>query len=281
MKVSARTARRQSKRGSKLQRNLKHTAGNFAFVVLAAAMVFTLGTIGIVAHNLSTASASGHGSPSGLASGVMSQGPTQDTCGTAGLPACPTTARWITLKSHSPADIIAAARQSPLFNVDRSGGGDYIKDLSHLGPPLFVRCLVSSGKYAMPNFYVIPVNDTSGATIGAAELELNPNSTAILVQAIVTYTKPHPHNVIARMSAQDATAAVMAQHHTSLRASAQPQLVYFPVNAYAQQTGKIVWVSGGEYAGDPVWLVPGADGKDHVVGVDGHVYYTSQLPISV
>ena len=30
----------------------------------------------------------------------------------------------------------------------------------------------------------------------------------------------------------------------------------------------------------PVWLVPGADGKDWMAGTDGRVYAVSQLPMS-
>lgn len=31
---------------------------------------------------------------------------------------------------------------------------------------------------------------------------------------------------------------------------------------------------------DPIWLVPGADGQDHIVGADGRAYYLKDLPIA-
>lgn len=252
---------------------------NFSFLLLIVALFLTAGAVGMAARNISHADASGVGGPP---SGVVraSNGPSTPTCGAPGLAACPTSSRWISLNSESPADIIAAARKSPLFNVDRSGNGDYVKDLSHLGTPVLVHALHAPNGIVLPDCYVIPVHDGSGATMAAAELELNPAHSAILVMAIVTYTKAHPHDTIPRMGQGAALSAVATQHHTSLRAGAQPELVYFPVDALAQATGKIVWVSGGEYPGDPIWLVPGADGQDHIVGADGHVYFLKDLPIA-
>lgn len=264
---------------AKYMRAARKISSNIAFLLLILALVFTVGAIGLAARNISSANASGTSGPSSNTVRA-GNGPQMRTCGAPEQAACPSSPRWIPLKSQSVADIIAAARKSPLFNVDRSGNGDYVKDLSHLGTPVLVRALHAPSGIVLPDCYVIPVQDSGGATIAAAELELNPTYSAILVMAIVTYTYPRPHNIIPRMSAAAALSVVAAQHHTSLRASAQPELVYFPVNAYAQATGKIVWVSGGEYPADPIWLIPGADGQDHIVGADGRAYYLKDLPIA-
>ncbi len=273
-------SKRSMRTGSgKFMRAARHFGNNVSFLLLIVALFLTAGAVGLAARNISHADASGTGGPSAGAARA-GNGPSTPTCGAPGLAACPASLRWIPLKSESPADIIAAARKSPLFNVDRSGNGDYVKDLSHLGTPVLVHALHAPNGIALPDCFVIPVHDGSGATMAAAELELNPSRSAILVMAIVTYTHPHPHDTIPRMSEAAALSAVAAQHHTSLHSSAQPELVYFPINAYAQATGKIVWVSGGEYPADPIWLVPGADGQDHIVGGDGHVYYLKDLPIA-
>jgi hypothetical protein len=57
-----------------------------------------------------------------------------------------------------------------------------------------------------------------------------------------------------------------------------PVLVYIPIDASAQETGKIVWVAGGESPVDPVWLIPGGDGRSHIVGTDGSVHFLDDLP---
>ncbi|MEO7003122.1 MAG: hypothetical protein ABI068_15000, partial [Ktedonobacterales bacterium] len=248
----------------------KRHSGNLAFVLLVAAVVFTFGAIAIAGHNFTSLTGSGIGPTGNPPTTANSKADAQSSCGVprvagsckVGQP------QWITLRSQAPADIIAAARQSTLFRVDRSGNGDYVKDLSHLGSPKLVLALRTGGWTAttMPDFYILPVSGPTGATIAAAELALNPTHTAIQVIAIVTYTKALPHDTIGRMSMRQSLAAISAQRHVALRASAQPHLVYFPVNTVSQQTGKIIWLAGGEYPADPIWMIPGADGKTYVVG---------------
>jgi hypothetical protein len=203
---------------------------------------------------------------------------TKPTCGSAALSSCPQQVTWIAVRSLTGPDLIAAARQSPLFRVDRSGNGDYLKDISLLGAPVFVRAFQTRSGATLPDFYVIPILDHSGEAVGAAELELNAKHTAIHVIAIVTYTTPHPGGLITRLPMQTAIADMEAQRHVAMRSGFTPELVYYPIDAAAQETGKIVWVSGGEFPADPLWLIVGTDGQDHLVGVDGHVYLTSELP---
>jgi hypothetical protein len=188
---------------------------------------------------------------------------------------------WISLRSTAPADVLAAARQSSMFQEDQSSGGDHITNLSRLGTPVLVRALQPAEAIAgqFPDFYVVPILDASGAATDAAELALNQAHTAIQVIAIVTYSQPHADGAIARMTAATAVTAVGAQQHTALRPGTTPQLVYFPADANAQETGQVTWTGGGEFPADPMWLVPGTDGRDHLVGVDGRTYTPEQLPM--
>lgn len=185
---------------------------------------------------------------------------------------------WIPLRSTAAADIQAAARQSSLFQGDQSESGDHA-DLSRLGTPVFVRAILPAGAPAglYPDFYVIPILDATGAATDAAELELNPARTTIQVIAIVTYSQPHADGAVARLADSAAVAAVSAQHHSALRTGASPQLIYFPADPAAQQTA--AWTGGGEFPADPIWLIPGADGRDHLVGDDGRAYSLDQLPL--
>ena len=279
MSHRSRSSRRGKQRASKLAKGIRFVVSNSAHFLLVGAVVLTVGAIAFTLRSLPITVASGTGGASSRQA-MQGTGPRKVTCGLPGQAPCATTLRWIPLRSESAADIIAAARQSPLFTVDRSGNGDYVKDLSHIGTPVFVRALHAVNAPSLPDCYVIPVHDGTGMTMAAAELEINSPHTAILVMAIVTYSKLHPHDTITRLSLPDALTAVESQHHTALRGGARAQLVYFPVNAYSQATGKIMWVAGGEYPADPLWFIPGADGQDHIVGADGHVYYANQLPIS-
>lgn len=183
------------------------------------------------------------------------------------------------LKSTAAGDVVAAARQSALFRNHQTAG-DGAHDLSHLGAPVFVRALRPAGMDVSdaPDFYVIPVLDTTGATTDAAELELNPQHTAIHVIAIVSYNTPRPSGAIAQMRAEDAIALAARANVAPLRA-APPALVYFPADATAQQTGQIVWRAGGEFPADPLWLVTGGDGRSRVIGEDGAIYTLDQLPM--
>lgn len=188
---------------------------------------------------------------------------------------------WIPLRSHTASDIIAAARRSELFNEHSNDGGDHVSNVSHLGLPVLVRAIqppgVAPGTY--PDFYVLPILGSSGAATDAAELQLNATHTAIHVIAIVTYAQPHAQGSVSHMNAATAQSTLHTQRHTDLRAGTAPTLVYFPADPVAQELGQVPWTGGGEFPADPIWLTPGADGHNYVVGTDGRVYDVAQLPM--
>jgi hypothetical protein len=186
---------------------------------------------------------------------------------------------WIPLKSTSSSAIIAAARQSTLFNVNRKGSGDFLKDLSHLEAPVLVRALQTPGSVVMPDYYIIPIDNATGKMVGAAELELNASHTSIQVTSIVTYTSAHPHGQVSQVAKSAALMDLANQRRVAVRSGAQPQLVYIPIDAAALETGEVVWNGGGTSPTDPVWLIPGADGQNHLVGADGHAYEMSSVPV--
>jgi hypothetical protein len=188
--------------------------------------------------------------------------------------------QWIALKSEAPGDILAAVRQSRLFNVNRSENGDYLKDLSHLDVPRLVTELRLSASSQGIDCYVVPILDRSGNTVGAAVAWLNPAHTATYVGYIRAYDAPLLAWTGTLPSSAQAVRITQVHHHIGLRAAAQPRLVYFPFDFHGRWAGTVKWNAGGEGPDTPVWLVPGADGKDHVVGADGHAYYVRELPIS-
>lgn len=249
--------------------------------IVALVVAVLMVAVGLtLAHRPAGATAAGAGAAAPAASGLAQQ----VTCGGPGQAACAGSGNvWIPLASNNPVDILVAVRKSTLFTEQHADAGDHVHDLSRLGAPLLVHALQpaggSTGTVVWPDFYVIPILDAHGNTTDAAEAQLNPSHTAIHVIAIVTYTTPRSGGAIAALPASAAVGAVQAHAHTTLRAGAQPQLIYFPADAAAQQAGVVVWRGGGEFPADPIWFVPGADGQEHFVGDDGAVYAVGQLPM--
>lgn len=103
---------------------------------------------------------------------------------------------------------------------------------------------------------------------------------AINVIAIVTYAQPRRGGAIARQTASVAAATVASRAHVAPRAGAAPRLVSFAGDAQAQEMGTAVWTAGGQSPADPIGLVPGSDGQDHLAGNDGKVYRISQLSMN-
>jgi hypothetical protein len=270
---------RQPYRGIHLPRQL---AGGAAYLLLAAACVVAMLALAAAFSHAPTTSAAN--SSNGPTPTSNAQPPdiskAQHTCGFPGLPACPDLAvKWLALASEAPNDILAAAKQSNVYNIDASGQGDVVP-VSHLGVPQLVSVLVGKESASTPDYFDIPLLDSSSLVIGLMLCELNTDHSAIAVLGAEQFGQPRTSGSIAEVSEQQAESDVSSQHHTTLRSGAKPRLVYFPFDLNAQETGKLIWVAGGESPDDPVWDVPGADGQDHVVGSDGHVYFLSELPIA-
>jgi hypothetical protein len=252
------------------------------FVLLGASIIaVALAVLGILGSGAPRTAASGTGGGTGSSGGSAKNfAQVTPTCGFPGRPACPVaTPAWYALRSTSAADIIAAARQSDLFSVNASGQGD-TPSLARLGIPTLVLALHASGVGQGPDYYLIPIQDQTGATLGVVMCTVNASRTAIDVVDIVQYMHVRPAGQVTVISAQAATGDFTAQTHVALRVGTEPQLVYFPNSYTAVESGQSAWNAGGTSADDPVWLLAGADGVSRVVGTDGHVYSMSQLPLS-
>lgn len=133
----------------------------------------------------------------------------------------------------------------------------------------------------MPDFYIVPILNSAGATTDAAELALNRAHTAVQVIAIVTYTVPRPGGAVAALPADQAVHAVASQRREAAQAISQPYLVYFPLDPAWQTSpnSQATWTAGGALPADPVWFVTATDGKQYLAGNDGRLYTASQVPI--
>lgn len=255
MRQNRTLARRQERRKGKAQRVAKALLGNLVYIFLGGAVLLFVVALVSAAQHIPSSAASDTSATTSYSSG------------------------WIPLTSSSSSAIIAAARKSELFNVNRKGNGDFLKDLSHLETPILVKALQAPGSVVMPDYYIIPIDNAAGKMVGAAELELNASHTSVQVTSIVTYTSAHPHGQVSHVAKSAALTDLSAQRGVALRSGVQPQLVYIPIDAAELETGQVVWNGGGTSPTDPVWLIPGADGQNHIVGADGHAYNISSVPL--
>ncbi|MBA3826871.1 MAG: hypothetical protein H0X24_23635 [Ktedonobacterales bacterium] len=239
-------------RSSSLVPFMRGIVHNLPFVMLAAAIAAVAFAVGGISG----------GAPTGSAA------------------SSPGTDGWIALRGQSTYAIIAAAQQSPLFHVNRGGTGDYLHDLSHLGTPVMVHGIPGPHPVVLSDYDIIPVLDRNGNAVGAVVAVLNPNHTALRVQSIDTYTTPHPHGAIARMTQGQAVTVMQAQRRQTLVGATQPQLAYFPIDQHALDTGTLDWNSGGILPDDPIWQFPASNGAGYVVGTDNSVHPISALPFA-
>lgn len=193
---------------------------------------------------------------------------------------------WVGIKSTQSSDIIAAARatttfqtvlasQTPLGNALRTGT---------LGTPVLVRAYRPTP--GMLDTWVIPVLRGSDAQVVAlldfaydkAQKRVRATSFAgPFAPGDPAYGQPFP-----RLTMQEALNQMQSKRHISAMASAQPQLIYFPIDL-DKTTGPnatIHWTGGGQFADAAIWLIPGSDAKDYLAGNDGQVYTADQLPLS-
>jgi hypothetical protein len=226
--------------------------------VIVPFLLLTIVVAGVIAVIGLATSHPGSQVGSGTGNGITRQ-PTQPvpaqatkTCGFPGLPACAAPQPdWIPIASTSPADILAAAHKSPLLATAASGQGDTV-DVSRLGTPLFVKAYLAGTANSLPDYYNIPASDASNATIGAVLCMLNSQHTAIYIGDIVGYPQPRPAGQVTNLTAQAAIGAVANQSHVSLRAGGAAQLIYFPFDQAAEDTGKINWKGGGNTPYNPM-----------------------------
>ncbi len=121
----------------------------------------------------------------------------------------------------------------------------------------------------MTTAWVIPVADSMGYPTAMLEFAYDrPNhrlraGSFIAVGSNMFYTShPFPY-----LSAAQATALVWQARRVSLMADRSPELVYFYGSDHlAVITGsEEAWTEGGDLTTDPMWRVPGADGRWYYV----------------
>lgn len=271
----------RSKGSSFTVRGIRHIVENLGIVFLALALVFAIGIVESVRSHAKTTSSGAVGATgNGQATSTLTSSGSYTTCGGSGQSACQVQGPgWIPLVSEQPADVLTAMKSISLFHMNLNDNGDHIHDLSHLGTPLLVRALQPVGA-KVSDYYVLPVLNTAGATSDVLEYELNTERSALRFVTVVSYMKPFANGIV-QFSAAQASSAIQTQRRVIAKAGAQPYLVFFPTNASARQDGTVIWNGGGDAPDNPIWMIPGEDGVNYLLGNDGKVYAQKDLPISV
>lgn len=159
---------------------------------------------------------------------------------------------------------------------------DLIGDALHQGrlaAPVLVRPYRDD--VGLPEVWVIPVVNSTNIPLAMLEFVYDrPNwqiraSEFDAVTGNMFYaTRPFPF-----VGAGAAVSAVAQQHRVALRQGHAPELIYFPSDHMGLIMGKNSWSSGGTAVIDPLWRVPGADGRWHYVDHNGKAHMHGDIPV--
>ncbi len=200
----------------------------------------------------------------------------------------------VALASRRPADVLTAARATRLYRDTVASSQSLLgQQLQHgtLGTPVLVH--VYHPLSGMHDVWVVPVlaasvpglNTPGPHVVALLDFADDPAHQAIQATSFAgpfvpgdpEYGQPFP-----RLSAQQAIAAFTQARGLQVASGGQPQLIYFPadLNALVGPHPTRTWSGGGQFPDLAIWRVPGADGQDYFVGLDGNVYTSAQLPLA-
>ncbi len=198
------------------------------------------------------------------------------------------TPQWVTVTSSSPAAVQTAVVDSHMYQEVAAAAqtqlGQTLKQ-GTLGRPVLVHAYRPTP--GMTDVWVVPVLASPGSQQVTALLDFAYDATnqrirplsfaGPFVQGDPEYGQPFP-----RYSASQASALFAAARVAQPAPSSQPELIYFPANLdkITGPTATVKWTAGGQFADLAIWRIPGADGRDYLVGNDGKVYPASQLPLA-
>lgn len=208
------------------------------------------------------------------------------TCDEPGQPTCPPEPNdSVYLAVATPATVLAAmptipGYMTPVEAASAPAGSTYSFDTPVLVLPATMGN--SNGDDNLPHYVVrASINGvrmvTYDYTYDPATHMLKSGPIGGSVPNDPGYGKPFPWYGV---SASAAITTLHTSRGLALAATTQPQLVFFGLNpAVMNPAHPLKWFAGGESDGDPIWRLKGGDGKLYFVGIDGHVYTPSQLPI--
>ena len=208
---------------------------------------------------------------------------TADTCtptlvpdGNAGQPA-----KWFSINSGSTADILSAVKCTDMYQ-SASQGSDLIAQALQAGTlatPVLVKPYRNN--VGLSQFWVVPVLDANNHPLALLAFFYNPQTKLIHEGEFdaVTGDMFYVNRTFPAVTANASVSVVSNQQHMTTAQGRTPELIYFPADRIGLQTGKVHWQAGGASVIDPIWRVPGTDGKWHYVDHDGHAHMNTDLPV--
>ena len=202
--------------------------------------------------------------------------PTLVTTGNQGQPA-----RWFSTNSGSAADIVSAVKCTAMFQ-SASQGTDLIARALQTGTlanPVLVKPYRSD--VGLSQFWVVPVVDANNHPLALLTFFSNPQAHLLHEGEFdaVTGNMFYVNHPFPAVSASMSVTAVSTEQHQAEAQGRAPELIYFPGDLVRLETGKGQWQAGGTSVIDPIWRVPGADGKWHYVDHNGHTHVNTELPV--
>ncbi len=209
------------------------------------------------------------------------------TCGQPGQPECPTgTNTWVTVASESPADVLAAMQSCPDYMSPIQAFSVFPANSTFsFDAPVLVKPATTNNKEYQDN---LPYFEVRAAVNGIrsvtykilydpAHHQLRLDGIGRMTSTDPNYNKSFPWRGV---SAMQAASILHTTRGVALAAGRSPELVYFGPQPFTspKQAGA-GWTGGGASPADPIWRLLGADGHLYFIGVEGHVYTPSQLPI--
>ena len=190
-------------------------------------------------------------------------------------------AKWYSVNSGSAADILSAVKCTDMFQ-SASQGTDLIAQALQKGTlatPVLVKPYRSD--VGLSQYWVVPVVDANNHPLALLTFLYNPQSHLLHEGEFdaVTGNMFYVNRSFPAITANASVSAVSNQQHATEAQGRAPELIYFPGDLGGVKTGRVKWQAGGTSVIDPIWRVPGADGKWHYVDHDGHAHLNTDLPV--
>jgi hypothetical protein len=183
--------------------------------------------------------------------------------------------QWIPLASTSPADLVAAARDT-LPRTFEGGDSFDITAASPAGTPAVVWELRNSEFSQSTDLIVVPFQQGGGYV----DVMLALNSTHTGFRPAEEFAGGVlPHGEIWKYTSAQAISALSAQRHVAKAAGFVPILVYWTVNFSDVQSGAVTWDVSSLGPKNPVWMLRGANGVYYILANNERIYALSEMPL--
>lgn len=188
---------------------------------------------------------------------------------------------WVTVKSSTAADVMAAVKCTPMFQHATVGDDLIARAMrsGHLANPVLIKAYRHD--VGLADIWLVPVVDKNNLPLAMLACDYDEHAHELRAGefAAVTGNMFYVTHTFPALGPSVAASAVSHQHHVALSSRAA-DLIYFPADEQSLVTGKQKWQGGGTSFLDPIWRVADANGKWHYVDHSGHAHLASELPLT-